>query len=55
MSVNRYDYEDFDMVISEYGGYVKYEDYESLEEEWKILKRDYENLVEKIGDLYRSA
>lgn len=40
---------------SQYGDYVEYEDYESLENDFKILQRDYQKLVDKIGELYREA
>lgn len=41
------------------GEYVLFEDYETAlaiaESDFKVLQRDYQKLVDKIGDLYREA
>ena len=50
-----YDYNDYFMEETQSGDYVLFEDYESLESDYNILRRDYQNLVDKIGELYREA
>jgi hypothetical protein len=58
--IERFDFliDDFDdayMIESDSGDYIKYEDYESLEGDYNVLRRDYQNLVDKLGELYKES
>lgn len=64
MTVQRYDlvWEDYEtgyMEKSNHGDYVLFDDYEdaliNAQVEFDTLKRDYDNLVKAIGELYRDA
>ena len=65
MTVQRYDLWESDfgdgsaMVESHEGDYVLFEDYEdaliNAQVEFDTLKRDYDNLVKAIGEIYRDA
>ncbi len=39
------------MAKDNYGDYVLYEDYENLENDFKILQRDYAEMVRKLNDI----
>ena len=47
--------EDEMMLPSETGGYVKFDDYQELQDEYTDLKIMYNRLVEDIGNLYKEA
>lgn len=55
--VTRYDMLGDDWEIEEYqsGDWVKYDDYETLEDVHEELQDKYNKLVEKLGDLFREG
>ncbi len=53
---NRYACEDQVVPVeSSSGDYVEYTEYESLESDYNVLRRDYQNLVDKLGELYKGS
>ena len=55
--IKRFDFliDDFDdayMIEGDSGDYVLYEDYESLEADYNVLRRDYAIMMEKIKAIW---
>jgi len=46
---------DFDTEVSEDGDWVRYDDWERMQGEFITLLVKYNNLVEKLGDVYKGA
>jgi len=54
MTVKRYDAtgHDFDIEEDISGDFVCYEDYEALENDYNILRRDYETMMQRLKDIW---
>lgn len=50
--LERVDYEDYCMVLCSSGDYVMFEEYEALENDYNILRRDYQDIMDKLKDIW---
>lgn len=47
--------DNYEMRAEQHGDYVTYDDYESLEIDYNILRRDYQSMMDKLKDIWREG
>lgn len=53
--MERIDYEWYKMEECPEGDYVTYEDYTALEDDYFVLRKDYQRLLDKIKDIWQEG